>query len=117
MDPRLRGDDRKELMLNDKAYLNPKLFDDILMHQKTVLADGFNASVGSKLSIVSQAGLIIIYHKVVKKSNFTKYLRGPDGIRTRTSCLRYRQSAINLPAQLTEAGVLLQNSNMKVNLC
>lgn len=34
---------------------------------------------------------------------FKKYLRGPDGIRTRTFCLRDRWSAINLQAQVTEA--------------
>ncbi len=84
-------------------------------HQKTALADGFIASVGSKLSIVSQAGLFIIYHKLTKMSN-NKRLRGPDGIRTRTSCLRYRQSAVNLPAQFTEAGVLLQDTITLSNL-
>ena len=77
-------------------------------HQKTALADGFNASVGSKLSIVSQAGLTIIYHKITKMSNIKKCLRGPDGSRTRTSCLRYRQSTVNLPAQFTEAQLFSQ---------
>ncbi|TSC63647.1 MAG: hypothetical protein G01um101493_390 [Microgenomates group bacterium Gr01-1014_93] len=97
-------------MLNQDVYLNLKLFDEgVFMHQKTVLANGFNASIGSKLSTASQTGLALIYHKIINLSTIKKHLRGPDGIRTRISCLRYRQSTIDLPAQITEVAVLCQS--------
>ena len=38
-------------------------------HQKTVLSDGFNDTVGSKLSTVPRIELFIIYHNLVKLSN------------------------------------------------
>ena|SRR3989344_2213822 len=97
-------------MINNQAKLNPNF------HQKTVLANGFNASVGSKPTLIPQVELSIIYHKRVRMSSEIN-LRGPDGIRTRTFYLRGRWSAINLPAQVTEADVLSQSDNIKVKLC
>ena len=72
-------------------------------HQKTALSDGFIASVGSKPTLIPQAEVSRIYHKMFEMSTIKKCLRGPDGIRTRTFCLRSSQSTINLPAQITEA--------------
>lgn len=75
-------------------------------NQKTALTDGFNVVVDSRLSLTSQAGLSLIYYKTSVLSNNEQHLRGPDGIRTRTSCLRNRQSTVNLQAQVTEAKLL-----------
>ncbi len=80
-------------------------------HQKTALASGFNASVVDKPTIVPQTELSTIYQKIVRMSNFKKCLRGPDGNRTRSFCLRNRWSTISLPAQLTEAILLFQIRN------
>ncbi len=85
-------------------------------YQKTTLADGFIASVVGKLTLVPQAELILIYHKRIKMSNnIKKCLRGPDGSRTRSFCLRGSWSTISLPAQLTEAELFSQELTLKVN--
>ena len=79
-------------------------------HQKTALADGFNASVGSKPTLAPQVKVNVLYYKMAYLSKVTKQcLRGPDGIRPRTFYLGGNWSTINLPAQITEAGVLLQD--------
>lgn len=82
-------------------------------HQKTALADGFYAAVDGKLTIVPQT-VHLVYHKIDLLSK-NMCLRGPDGSRTRIFYLRNRWSAINLPAQFTEAGGLLQSLDLKVN--
>lgn len=92
-------------MINAKAYLS---------HQKTALADGFNDMVDSRLSTVSHT-VNKLYSKSGKKS-IISCLRGVDGIRTRSFCVRDRWSAISLPPQLTEAGVLIQSFLWKVNI-
>ena len=82
-------------------------------HQKTALVDGFNVPVGCRPT-VPQVKVNTVYHKLVNLSSF-KSLRGPDGSRTRTFYLRGKQSAINLPAQFTEAALFSQKLNTKVN--
>ena len=84
-------------------------------YQKTTLTDGFIAAVGNKPTLIPQAKVNKIYHKLINLSNIKKYLRGPDGIRTRTFCLGGNWSTINLPAQFTEAGLFSQKLDLKVN--
>ena len=78
------------------------------LYQKTALANGFIASIGSKPISIPQVKVCSLYHKKAHLSNTKKRLRGPDGIRTRTFYLGGDWSTINLPAQFTEAQLLSQ---------
>lgn len=96
--------------------LNPKLFDEDIeqiWYQKTDLSIGFNAAVDGKLSSAPQ--VVAKYYHIITLLSKQKCLRVPDGIRTRTYYLRGSESTINLPAQFTEAGGLLQMTRSKVN--
>ncbi len=84
-----------------------------VFHQKTALASGFNDTIVGKPTIVPQT-VLILYHKIVIKSIIT-CLRGADGSRTRSFCLRDSWSAVSLPPQLTEAAPLCQKLDLKVN--
>ena len=60
---------------------------------------------------------MIIYHKRPKLSsnNYKKYLRGADGIRTRSICLGDRWSTISLPPHKHGGSNIISNAMLKIN--
>lgn len=86
-----------------------------LVHQKTALADGFNVTVVGKPTIVPYTELMIIYHKRPKLSSNNKYLRGADGIRTRSFCVGDSRSTISLPPHKHGGSNIISNAILKIN--
>ena len=105
-------------MLNQDAYLNPKLFDeDILNHQKTVLANGFNASVGSKLSTISPPELTLLYHICSYLSNIKNTSVDQTGFEPASSGGEPDSLPLTYWPRFTEATELLHRFKRKIKPC
>ena len=92
----------------------------IFMHQKTALADGFNATVDGKPTIASPAELIILYHNLIELSK-EAYNKNASVDRTGLEPALSAGEAAGLPLtyrpKFTEAGALSHRIRRDVNLC